>query len=135
MGTLTFIVIAILALALGYFIILLLIRIRNNVITGQSYRQALQAEIATLRMDRMMAALGINRQRYLHQQRTLDIHQHMQSCRECKNTDTCDHQLATKMVDKNTIDYCNNAESLRNVIDQQNETSDQGPVSISRRRH
>lgn len=133
MNTLTFIVIAILALALGYFIVLLLIRIRNNVISGQSYRKALQAEIAALRMDGMMAALGINRQRYLHQQSTLDIHQHMQRCRECGNTDTCDHQIATKTIDKNTIDYCNNAESLRNVIDQQNETSDQEPISISRR--
>ncbi len=115
-----------LGLALGYFIVRLMLRIRNNVIIGRTYRQALRAELSSLRLDRMLAALGINRELYLHQQKTRDIHQHIQRCRDCDHNDICDEKLHEKSVDANDIDYCNNAEQLKNIIAQQEKHGDQG---------
>lgn len=108
-----------LALALGYFIVNLIIRIGSNVITGKTYRQALQLELANLRLNRMLAALGINRERYLHQQNTRDIHQHMQRCRDCGNTAICDEKLSAQVVDQKDIEYCNNADALTSIITRQ----------------
>lgn len=105
--------------ALGYFIVRLMLRIRNNVIIGRSYRQALRAELSSLRLDRMLAALGINRELYLHQQKTRNIHQHIQRCRDCDSTDICDEKLCAQTIDQGNIDYCNNAESLKSILSQQ----------------
>lgn len=55
-----------LGLALGYFVVRLMLRIRNNVIIGRTYRQALRAELSSLRLDRMLTALSLNRELYLH---------------------------------------------------------------------
>ncbi len=108
-----------LGLALMYFIVRLMFRIRNNVIIGRTYRQALRAELSSLRLGRMLAALGINRELYLHQQNTRDIHQQIQRCRDCGQTAICDEKLCDKNLDQSNIDYCNNAESLKTIISQQ----------------
>jgi hypothetical protein len=96
-----------------------MLRIRNNVIIGRTYRQALRAELSSLRLDRMLAALGINRERYLHQQNTQDIHQHIDRCRDCDHTDVCDEKLDAATIDQDNIDFCNNAKSLKTIISQQ----------------
>jgi hypothetical protein len=113
------IIITALGIALGYFIVRLMLRIGNNVIVGRTYRQALRAELSSLRLGRMLSALGINRELYLHQQKTRDIHQHMQRCRECDNSDVCDEQLCEKNIDVNDINYCNNAEPLKSIVAKQ----------------
>lgn len=108
-----------LGLALVYFIVRLMFRIRNNVIIGRTYRQALRAELSSLRLGRMLTALGINRERYLHLQNTRDINQQIQRCRDCDHTSICDEKLCEKNLDENNIDYCNNAESLKTIISRQ----------------
>lgn len=121
MNLVAMIITAILGLALGYFIVRLTTRIRNNVIIGKTYRQALQAELSGLRLDRMLAALGIDRDRYLHRQNTQETHQQIQRCRDCDNTDICDEKLFAQGVDINNIDYCNNAEALKTIVNKQDE--------------
>jgi len=123
MNPTTLIITTVLGLALGYFIVRLMLRIRNNVVIGRTYRQALRTEISSLRLDRMLAALGINRELYLHQQNTRDIHQQIQRCRDCDNTDLCDEKLCAQTIDQDNIDYCNNAESLKTMINKQKATS------------
>lgn len=121
MSAVTLIISSLLALSLAYFIVLMLIRIRNNVVTGLSYREALQAQIADLRLNRMLGALGINKQRYMHQQSIIDIHSHMERCRDCTNTHVCDEKLESNTIEKDKIDFCNNAETLNRIAGQQEE--------------
>ena len=115
MSTITLIITSVLAAALGWFVLMLLVRIRNNVVNGLSYRKALRAEISGLRLNRMLAALGVNRERYLYQENTLDIHQHIERCKDCSNTATCDEKLDTNTIEKDKIDFCNNAEAFGRI--------------------
>jgi hypothetical protein len=119
MSTITLVITSVLAAALVGFILLLLLRIRNNVVSGLSYRKALQAEISDLRLDRMLAALGINRERYLYQESTLDIHRQIERCKDCSNTATCDDKLSSNTIEKDKIDFCNNADAFGRISEQQ----------------
>ena len=115
MSTLTLIITSLLAIAFTWFIVLMLVRIRNNVVNGLSYRKALREEIGSLRLDRMLAALGVNRERYLYQENVLDIHQHMERCKDCSNTATCDDKLDSNTIEKDKIDFCNNAQAFGRI--------------------
>jgi len=83
---------------------------RNGVI----YREALRERIRPLRLDRMLARLGIDTTAYLHRQRVAEIETHMQRCRDCESHDDCDRHLAGD----DTLDphgFCANSEVLDRI--------------------
>ena len=127
MSPITLVITALLSLSLAYFIVLLLIRIRNNVVAGHSYRDALTAELSELRAYKMLGALGINRQRYIHQQSVLDIHKHMDRCKACGNITECDEKLASNSIDPNHIEFCNNADEFSEMAKQGDEAEARPP--------
>ena len=124
MSTLTLIITSLLATAFCWFILLLLVRIRNNVVNGMSYRKALREEVVSLRLDRMLTALGVNRERYLNQESVLEIQQHMERCRNCSNTATCDDKLDNNTIEKDKIDFCNNAQAFGKISKQHSEVGE-----------
>ena len=118
MSIFSLIILSLLGIALAWFIVMMMIRIRNNVVNGLDYRTALRTEISSLRLNRMLAALGINRERYLHQENVIEIHKHMERCRDCSNTETCDDKLENNTIEKGNIDFCNNADAFGKIAAQ-----------------
>jgi len=111
-----------LTLLIASFILLLSTAIVFNTRAGMKYRTTLAARLEQLRLGKMLAALGIDTESYLSRERAVDIHQHMQRCTSCTNTQECDSRLRDENVDTETIDYCNNEASLRKLARQLQDT-------------
>jgi hypothetical protein len=122
MTAVTLIILSILAAALAYYIIMLAIRIRSNVATGLSYHDALLEQVSALRMGKMMTALGINQQRYIHQESGVDIDAQMKRCVACDNTAECDEKLAGDNIDPEHIEFCKNEAALHEITRRQQDT-------------
>ena len=106
-----------LALFLLYVIVRMSYVIMRNVIVGMQFRKQLARKVEALRLNRMLAALGIDLSSYLHSERVLDIEEHIDRCSACDNTETCDDQLAKGSIQVDSIDYCNNEKSLQQIVD------------------
>jgi len=115
MNTLTIIAMALLALVLLFFSVLLPLAIVFNLRAGERYRQGLAERIDRLRLGRMLAALGIDVNVYLSSERGLDIRDHIERCSACENTAECDDRLARNDVAPDSIGFCNNEASLRKI--------------------
>ena len=111
-----------LVLLMASFIFLLSTAIVFNTRAGMKYRTTLAARLKQLRLGKMLAALGIDTDSYLSRERAVDIHQHMQRCTSCTNTEECDSRLTDENIDTETIDYCNNEASLRKLSRQLQDT-------------
>jgi len=119
MNMLTTIVIGSLTLFLAIFTIRLSYNIIVNIINGRKFHQALEQEFSKLRLNKMLAALGINKTDYIYQTNVKDIHQQMKNCTDCTNTTECDEKVATPDIDITEIEFCNNEEELQKIKHQQ----------------
>ena len=120
MNTTTLIILTALGAWLTYYIVMLVIQIRKNVLTGQSFHDSLIAQISTMRMGRMMEALGINKEKYIHLESALDINHHIDTCNACDNIDQCDEKLDQNNVRIEDIKYCDNESSMVEITFKQN---------------
>ena len=120
MDSTSLLIAGLLAASLTYFIAMMFFRIRGNVTTGLRYREAIAAELERLRMAKMLSVLGINLDQYTHQNRVLDIRQQMANCAACPNTGTCDEQIAHGTVDIDNMDYCENADVMKTMVERGN---------------
>ena len=98
--------------ALGIYI---LFSMFTNMKYGRKYFEKLAVKLQSLRLNRMLSALGIDTKNYLATQRKIDIERHMRSCSNCKNTDECDKHLASGDIDADSISYCNNEKELQEI--------------------
>jgi Family of unknown function (DUF6455) len=112
----TLIPFSVLVITLVAFIVLLASAIVFNFHAGMKYRTALADRLHSLRLGRMLAALGIDIETYLSSERVVDIHQHMQRCSECTNIGPCDEGLADGTISPENIDFCNNEQSLQKIV-------------------
>ncbi|UCB56087.1 MAG: hypothetical protein JSW45_06035 [Thiotrichales bacterium] len=116
MDIITVIVGGLLVLFMLYVILRMSHVIMRNVIVGMEFRKNLARKVDALRLNKMLAALGIDVNSYLHSERVLDIEEHIDRCSTCQNTETCDDQLAQGRVQADSIDYCNNEQSLQRIV-------------------
>ena len=116
MDIFTVIIGSILALFILYVIMRMSYVIMRNVIVGMEFRKKLARKVDALRLNKMLAALGIDINSYLHTERVIDIEEHIDKCATCNNTETCDDQLAKGTIQASNIDYCNNEKSLQQII-------------------
>jgi len=109
----------IVAILLGFFVTLLAVLLFTAIIfnmkKGRKYRQALAKRIEQLRLNKMLTALGIDPNAYLHDQHITDIHSHMERCEACENTAECDETLSTNKINPTEIGFCNNEQSLQKI--------------------
>jgi len=119
MNMFTTIVIGLLTLFLAIFTIRLSYNIIVNITNGRKFHQALEQEFSKLRLNNMLAALGINKTDYIYQTNVKDIHQQMKNCTDCTNTTECDEKVATSNIDITEIEFCNNEEELQKIKHQQ----------------
>lgn len=106
--------------AIAYVILCLAIAIVFNVKTGILYRRKLAHKINDLRLGRMLMLLGIDINRYLHQERVIDINDQMARCIACENTQTCDGDMLKDKVSVDDIGYCNNEQTLKQIVSTNN---------------
>ena len=106
--------------ALALFVLYVILRmsyvIMRNVIVSMEFRKNLARKVNELRLNKMLSALGIDVNSYLHSERVIEIEEQIDRCSACQNTDTCDEQLAKGSVSATSIDYCNNEEALQNIV-------------------
>jgi hypothetical protein len=106
--------------ALALFVLYVIMRmsyvIMRNVIVSMEFRKNLARKVDDLRLNRMLGALGIDVNSYLHSERVIDIEEQIDKCSTCQNTSTCDEQLAKGSITASSIDYCNNEEALQNIV-------------------
>lgn len=116
MDIFTVIIGSILVMFLLYVIMRMSYVMMRNVIIGMEFRKSLARKVNALRLNKMLAALGIDINNYLHSERVIDIEEHIDKCSACQNTEICDDQLAKGTIQANNIDYCNNEESLQHIV-------------------
>lgn len=112
-----------LALLIVAFTALLFLTIIFNVKAGAKYREPLAEKLQTLRLNKMLSALGIDTYEYLHKENVVTIHQQMDRCTACVNTVECDDNLSSNTVVIEKIDFCNNESSLKKLLNK-NQTAD-----------
>jgi hypothetical protein len=115
MNTITLIALAVLALVVVSFSVLLPLAIVFNVRAGEKYRKGLAEKVNQLRLGKMLKALGVDIDVYLNSERSLEIQQQIDRCAACGNTAECDDKLAGDALSPDSIDFCNNEESLREI--------------------
>jgi len=118
MNLVSIVSVLLLGLLLVIFTVLLPVAIVFNTRAGMKYRQGIAEQLQRLRLDKMLAALGIDRDSYLSRERAVDIREQMQRCNSCDNTVECDTRLAEGAVDTDSIGYCNNEASLQKIATQ-----------------
>lgn len=116
MDTLSIIIIILLVTLVSVFSVSLLLTIIFNMKAGIQYREPLAKKLHTLRLGKMLSALGINTVEYLHTESIVAINEQMDRCENCVNTEECDDNLSTNNVGLNEIDFCNNESSLKNML-------------------
>ncbi|MBT8129442.1 MAG: hypothetical protein KJP10_05580 [Gammaproteobacteria bacterium] len=116
MDIFTVIVGSILALFMLYVLMRMSYVIMRNVIVGMEFRKNLARQVNALRLNKMLTALGIDINRYLHSERIIDIEEQIDKCAACENTETCDDHLGKGAVQASNIDYCNNEKSLLQIV-------------------
>ena len=99
------------------FAVLLPLAIGTNVKAGLVYREKLAGRIEKLRLGKMLSALGIDIDAYVSQVRSVEIHEHMTRCKACENVEKCDEKLEGGDIAPDTIDFCNNEQSLQSLGD------------------
>jgi len=97
------------------FTLLLISAIVFNLNAGRKYRKSLANSVDQLRLSKMLTALGIDVDTYLHTERIVDIQQHMDRCSACDNLEKCDDQLSKGALDAADISFCNNEQSLQEI--------------------
>ncbi len=115
MNVISVIVGGLLAVLTLAFTVLLVMAIVFNLNAGKKYRQSLAHRVNHLRLGKMLGALGIDVDSYLHTERIVDIEQHINRCSDCNNLEKCDDQLSTGRVDAGEIGFCNNEQSLQEL--------------------
>jgi hypothetical protein len=97
------------------FTVLLTSAIVFNLNAGKKYRKSLASGVDQLRLSKMLTALGIDVETYLHTERIVDIQQQMDLCSACDNIEKCDDQLSSGTIDAADIGFCNNEQSLQEI--------------------
>jgi len=97
------------------FTVLLASAIVFNLNAGKKYRKSLANSVDQLRLSKMLTALGIDVDTYLHTERIVDIQQHMDRCSACETLEKCDEQLSKGRLDAADISFCDNEQSLQEI--------------------
>lgn len=81
---------------------------------GRLVRRKLAQRIESLRISKMLRALGLDPSQYLHTVPLHKINQSMNKCEHCQTTDQCDEKLKQGSIKADEIDFCPNHEDLAN---------------------
>lgn len=106
MQIISFILLAVLALAMLMISIFFVLLISKNMQNGRKFRQNLAQSIKQLRMTKVLKALGLDFDAYLHKLPVQQIRQNMSACKNCKTTSACDEKLNQQTIQQTEIEFC-----------------------------
>lgn len=109
---LNYIIMAVMAIAFIVLSVGFVLLITRNVKQGRVVRHKLAERVESLRMSKMLAALGIDFSSYLHQIPLNKISESMNKCDDCSTLDQCDDKLQQEIIKPEEIDFCPNQECL-----------------------
>lgn len=115
MNLITILFVSFFSIAMVAWASFFLLAIRRTVARGRRHREKLAARIDTLRLRRMLAALGIDQTRYTHRVRSTEINGHISNCEQCTQTSACDQRLDARPAEADDIDFCPNQEALADI--------------------
>lgn len=98
---------AIIVLAVSFALLVM-----RNMKQGQLVREQLAQRVETLRMSKMLKALGLDFRGYLYRVPLSKISSSMKNCENCSTTDQCDEMLKQPEIDPAQIDFCPNQDCL-----------------------
>ncbi|MCB1876656.1 MAG: hypothetical protein KDH88_11845 [Chromatiales bacterium] len=113
MQAVSLIVLGLLGALFLYVAVRMSMAIGQNLQQGMAFREALALRMKSLRLEKMLGAIGVDSNRYLHTEPVTDIARQMHNCQGCKATDTCDSALqARPSLSLNEIEFCPNQPAL-----------------------
>lgn len=86
--------------------------VKRNIQQGTLVREQLAKRVESLRMSKMLKALGLDFQGYLYRVPLSKINSSMKNCENCATTDQCDDMLQQPQIDPAQIDFCPNQACL-----------------------
>ena len=116
MNILTLVIAGVMTVLVIAFVLFLFVAIIFNLKAGEKYRQSLVTKLDELRLAKMLGALGIDVNSYLHQERIIDIQKQLKRCSDCENTDQCDDNLSNNKITAGDIEFCNNEKDLQEIV-------------------
>jgi len=87
---------------------ILLFSIRNNFMTGKSFRIPYQDRIAQSRFGQMLKKRNIDVQTLLHCQSIIEIENQLNNCHSCLKTAECDRVLEKERLSEIDFSFCPN---------------------------
>lgn len=112
MNILNYIIMALMAIAFIVLSVGFVLLIMRNVKQGRVVRHKLAERVESLRMSKMLKALGVDFSSYLHQVPVNKINESMNNCDDCSTIDECDVKLQKETLKPEEIDFCPNQECL-----------------------
>jgi hypothetical protein len=112
MSIISFVLLAILGLAMATISVFFVLIIKKNRQQGRIYRRELAHNAKEVRMSKLVNALGHDFNVYLHQVPVLNIKQSMAKCQNCDTTSSCDEKLNQTTLNASEISFCPIHDSL-----------------------
>ena len=112
MTIISYILLAIIAIAFTLLALFFVLLISRNVREGKVVREQLALRVENLRMSKMLRALGLDFSKYLYSVPLTKISHSMNNCDKCDATDQCDEKLKQPEIKPDEIDFCPNHECL-----------------------
>lgn len=92
--------------------VLIMRKIHKNTQKRREMRKILLSRIETLRLPKMLQALGISFSNYFFKVSVDEIDKCITHCEECPSTELCDKKLKLPELNPGDIDFCNSQEHL-----------------------
>jgi hypothetical protein len=112
MEIISFILLGVLGLAIVTISVFFVLIISKNMKNGRKFRRDLAQRLNQLRMTKLLTALGLDFDIYLHQVPVHKITQSMSKCESCVTTSACDEKLSQPAIQQTDIEFCPNQESF-----------------------
>ena len=93
----------------------------DNVAGGGRYlRELLEKRVMHLRLGEMLAKRRINLRHYVSSQSVAVLAKNIHNCKQCRNSDKCDHYLHNQEIDDGIeLSFCPNNDSINIIRNQQ----------------
>ena len=117
MTVVSYIILGLIAVIMGVLIVSFVLLINRNMQQGREVRELLAKRVEGLRMSRMLSALGVNFNSYLHKVPLHRINESMRNCESCPTTGQCDEVLKQESVTPQEIDFCPNQNCLGKFVE------------------
>ena len=103
----------ILGIAIGIAFVIVLFVVFRDLRILRKGKEDVDHRITRLRLNDMLARLGISHQKYFHNTSDLDRERHIWACERCPEPEECEHMFEGENIDPHT--FCPNIDELEEI--------------------